>query len=134
MSYGAPPPPPGSDPGGYGAGGYGQPSQPGGYGAGGYGQAGGFGGGGQPPSNYLVLAIISILCCTPLGIASVVFSTQVNSKFQMGDQAGAEDASKKAKMFGIIGISLGGAAALIYLIFIIITVVAGIGAGTASTY
>lgn len=49
----------------------------------------------QPkPPNYLALAIITtILCCLPLGIVSIVFSTQVNSKYAIGDYDGAMKAS-----------------------------------------
>ncbi len=63
--------------------------------------------GGADVPNYLVLAILSIFCCTPLGIAAIIFATQVNSKVQAGDIAGAMEASKKAKMFAFIGIGLG---------------------------
>ena len=57
---------------------------------------------GTPPPNYLVWAILTtILCCLPLGIPSIVFSTQVNSKWAVGDVAGAQDASAKAKKFAI---------------------------------
>lgn len=53
-----------------------------------------------PPPNYLLWAILStFLCCQPLGIASIVFSTQVNSKWALGDVAGAQEASAKAKKF-----------------------------------
>lgn len=57
--------------------------------------------------NYLVPAIISAVCCFPLGIISIIFAAQVNKKVQMGDIAGALDASKKAKMFSYIFIILG---------------------------
>ena len=57
--------------------------------------------------NYLVPAIISIFCCWPLAIAAIIFATQVNSKVAAGDVAGAEDASKKAKLFSFIAIGLG---------------------------
>ena len=57
---------------------------------------------GAPPPNYLVWAILStVLCFLPLGIASIVFSTQVNSKWATGDAAGAQAASAKAKKFAI---------------------------------
>ena len=46
--------------------------------------------------NYLVPAIISAVCCFPLGIISIVFAAQVNSKVAAGDIPGAMDASKKA--------------------------------------
>jgi hypothetical protein len=80
--------------------------------------------GGAPGSvpNYLVVAIISLFCCMPLGIAAIIFATQVNSKVAAGDMAGALDASKKAKMFSFISIGLGVAGILIYILFIILTV------------
>lgn len=57
---------------------------------------------GTPPANYLVWAILTtIFCCLPLGVVSIVFSTQVNSKWALGDVAGAQDASDKAKKFAI---------------------------------
>lgn len=63
---------------------------------------------GTAPPNYLVWAILStILCCIPLGIVSIVFSTQVNSKWAMGDIAGAQAASEKAKKFAMWGAIIG---------------------------
>jgi len=55
----------------------------------------------------MVPAIISIFCCWPLAIAAIIFAAQVNSKVAAGDTAGAEDSSKKAKMFSFIAIGLG---------------------------
>ena len=57
--------------------------------------------------NYLVPAIISAVCCFPLGIISIIFAAQVNGKVTAGDIPGAMDASKKAKMFSYIFIILG---------------------------
>lgn len=57
--------------------------------------------------NYLIPAIISIFCCTPLGIVATIFAAQVNGKVASGDTAGAADASKKAKLFAYIAIGLG---------------------------
>ena len=57
--------------------------------------------------NYLIPAIISTLCCFPLGIISIIFAAQVNGKVAAGDVAGAMDAAKKAKLFSIIFIALG---------------------------
>src|SRR5204862_4463585 len=65
------------------------------------------GGGTANVPNYLVPAIISIFCCWPLAIAAIIFATQVNSKVAAGDMAGAEDASKKAKLFSFIAIGIG---------------------------
>jgi len=56
--------------------------------------------------NYLVPAIISAVCCFPLGIISIVFAAQVNGKVAAGDIAGAMQASKLAKIFSFILIGL----------------------------
>jgi Interferon-induced transmembrane protein len=58
--------------------------------------------------NYLVPAIISTLCCClPLGVVSIIYATQVNSKLKVGDIQGAMDASAKAKMWFIIAMVSG---------------------------
>ena len=72
---------------------------------------------GTPPPNYLVWAILTtIFCCLPLGIASIVFSTQVNSKWALGDVAGAQDSSDKAKKFAIWSAIAWAVIAVIYAI------------------
>ena len=76
--------------------------------------------------NYLVPAIISVFCCWPLAIVAIIFAAQVTGKVAAGDIQGAMDASKKAKMFSVIGIGLGGALILIYIVFWVI--IAGLSA------
>jgi hypothetical protein len=80
------------------------------------------GGGTGTVPNYMVPAIISIFCCWPLAIPAIIFATQVNSKLAAGDTAGAEDASKKAKMFAFIAIGLGVLGILIYVIMLVLGV------------
>lgn len=72
--------------------------------------------------NYLVMAIISVFCCMPLGVIAIVFAAQVNSKVAAGDIAGAMEASKKAKMFSIIALALGLVAVLIYVVWIVLVI------------
>ena len=57
--------------------------------------------------NYLVPAILSAICCFPLGIISIIFAAQVNGKVTSGDIPGAMDASKKAKLFSYIFLGVG---------------------------
>src|SRR5438128_8708941 len=78
--------------------------------------------------NYLVPAIISIFCCWPLAIPAIIFATQVNGKVAAGDIAGAQDASKKAKMFSYIALGIG----ILEIIFGIIYVVFIVGIAALS--
>jgi hypothetical protein len=56
----------------------------------------------------MIPAILStIFCCIPLGVVSIIFAAQVNSKIAAGDIAGAMESSKKAKMFMFIAIGGG---------------------------
>jgi hypothetical protein len=58
--------------------------------------------------NYLIPAIVStIVCCVPLGVVSIIFAVQVNTKVAAGDIAGAMESSKKAKLFMFIAIGSG---------------------------
>jgi predicted secreted protein len=78
---------------------------------------------GTPPPNYLVWAILStLLCCLPLGIPSIVFSAQVNSKWAVGDVAGAQDASAKARKFAIWAAIAGVAFGILYGILLAVGV------------
>lgn len=86
-AYGQQPPPYGQPPQTYG-----QPQRP---------TAGGpalFGAYNQDVPNYLVQAILStVFCCVPFGIVAIIYAVQVNNKKQVGDLAGAADASGKAQ-------------------------------------
>jgi hypothetical protein len=111
--YGQYPPP------AYGAPGYGQPA----YGAPGYGVAPG-----PPPENNLVWAILTtVLCCLPLGIVSIIKSSQVNSLWAQGQydaaRKSAEDAKKWAMWSAIVAVAF-------VMIYVAVIVVFAITAGT----
>lgn len=97
-------------------------NQGGAYGAPPSGPQYGYGGGGPqgtPPPNHLVWAILSTLfCCLPLGIVSIVFAAQVNSKWTSGDAAGAQDASDKARKFALWSTIIGVVVIVIYIILL----------------
>ncbi len=83
-----------------------------------------------PPPNYLVFAIlVTIFCCQILGIVSIVFAAQVNSKWNAGDYDGAISASKNAKMWAWIGLASGIAVAVIVTILSLLGVLAGFSLG-----
>ncbi|MFZ0731987.1 MAG: CD225/dispanin family protein [Candidatus Sulfotelmatobacter sp.] len=63
---------------------------------------------GATVQNYLVFAILAtVLCCLPAGIPAIVYAAQVNGKLQAGDFAGAQEASRNAKMWCWISFGLG---------------------------
>ncbi|MDH6308629.1 hypothetical protein M2451_000940 [Dysgonomonas sp. PFB1-18] len=80
------------------------------------------------PDNNLVLSIVSTVLglCSPccigliLGIIAIVFSTQVDSKYTMGDYQGAEKSAKTARILAFIALGFF-ALNVLYFIFLIIT-------------
>jgi hypothetical protein len=83
-----------------------------------------------PPPNYLVFAIlVTIFCCQILGIVSIVFAAQVNSKWNSGDIQGALDASKNAKLWAWIAFGSGLIIGLVVMLLAVFGVLAGIMGG-----
>ena len=69
---------------------------------------------------YLIWSIlVTLFCCLPLGIGSIIYATKINSAQAAGDYAGAQDAAKKCKMFSIIGAVAGGLFEIIYIILVV---------------
>jgi hypothetical protein len=63
---------------------------------------------GLPPQNYMWLGVLSTLfCCFALGIPSIVFAAQVNSKWRAGDLAGAQVSAKRARTYGLVSVGVG---------------------------
>ena len=93
-----PPPPPG---------GYPPPPPPGG----GYLPPPGYGT--QPDSNLVWAILVTVLCCLPLGIVSIVKSTQVSGLWAQGRYAEAHQAADDAKKWAIWGAVIGGIIILI---------------------
>ncbi len=70
---------------------------------------------GVPPENNLVWGILTtVLCCLPLGIPSIVYATQVNTKWAMGDYAGAQESAKKARQFAMWSAIVGVVGGVLY--------------------
>jgi len=83
-----------------------------------------------PPPNYLVFAIlVTIFCCQILGIVSIVFAAQVNSKWNAGDFEGAVAASRNAKLWAWIGVASAVAIVLIMGLLSVFGVLAGLSFG-----
>ncbi len=90
---------------------------------------------GAPPPNYLVWAILSTLfCCLPLGVAAIVFASQVNSKYNVGDYAGAQDSSRKARNFSLWSTIAGAALWVVLVGLFVVLAIVGASTSTSTTY
>ncbi len=70
---------------------------------------------GPKPSNYLVWAILcTIFCCLPFGIVSIVYAAKVDNLWNAGQYNEAQEASRKAKVWLLIGAIIGFVSAAIY--------------------
>jgi hypothetical protein len=82
---------------------------------------------GTTVQNYLVFAILTtVFCCLPTGIPAIIYAAQVNGKLQAGDVAGAQVASRNAKMWCLISLGLGLGLMALYAILIMVGVLSGI--------
>ena len=73
---------------------------------------------GERIPNYLVQSIlVTICCCLIPGIVAIVYSAQVNGKFQAGDYDGARRCSRLAYIWAWVSFGLGASCLLLYLVF-----------------
>ena len=74
-------------------------------------------------NNYLIPAVLSAFCCClPPGVVAIIYAAQVNSKLAAGDVAGAQAASKNAKMWSWIALGAGALISLAYGAFVAYTI------------
>jgi len=61
------------------------------------------------PTTYLWQSIACLIFCwcIPLSIPAVIFACKVDPAFRAGDLAGAQDASRKARIFCLLALSIG---------------------------
>jgi RsiW-degrading membrane proteinase PrsW (M82 family) len=92
----------------------------------------------REPDNYLVWAILTtVLCCLPLGIVSIVYSTKVSGLWSQGRYAEAQAASESAKKWAIIAAIVGAVVGVIVVIlyfFIFAVAVSNLPSTTTTTF
>ena len=84
---------------------------------------------GQPDNNLIWGILVTVLCCLPLGIVSIVKATQVSGLWAQGRFAEAQQAADDAKKFAVWGAIAG---VIVFVVVIILNLVVGLGA--MSTY
>ncbi|MCI5980375.1 MAG: CD225/dispanin family protein [Muribaculaceae bacterium] len=68
------------------------------------------------PDTYMVWAIlVTVLCCLPFGIVSIVKASQVSSLYYQGNYAEARAASRAARNWAIASAVSSGAIVLVYV-------------------
>lgn len=69
------------------------------------------------PFNWLVPSIlVTLFCCLPFGIVSIIYASKVDRLYFAGDYIGAVKSSSSAKKWVLIAAALGVIAAIIYLL------------------
>ncbi len=73
---------------------------------------------GTPPKNWLVESIlVTFFCCLPFGIIGLVNASQVETRFALGDIAGAERAAAEARRWTIVAMWVGIGVYTLYFLF-----------------
>ena len=92
----------------------------------------------REPDSYLVWAILcTVLCCLPLGIVSIVYSTKVSGLWSQGRYAEAQAASDNAKKWAIIGAIVGavvGVISVILYVFVFAVAISNLPSTTTTTF
>lgn len=84
--------------------------------------------------NYLWQSIVvTVLCCLPFGVVSIVHAAKVDSLLAQGDIVGATAASQSAKKWAITGVASWGAIIVLYFLFILVMVLIGAAAPSSPT-
>ncbi|MCV7101903.1 CD225/dispanin family protein [Mycobacterium palustre] len=94
----------------------------------------------REPDNYLVWAVlVTVLCCVPFGIVSLVYSSRVSGQWAQGRYAEAQASADNAKKWAIIGAVASGvfwvAMAMLWVFFFAVGVsVSHLPSTTTTTY
>ncbi|HEY0004025.1 MAG TPA: CD225/dispanin family protein [Pyrinomonadaceae bacterium] len=71
--------------------------------------------------NYLVPAIlVTLFCCLPTGVVSIIYASQVSGKVAAGDIQGAMAASKNAKTWMFVSMGLWVVLIVVYIIMMVL--------------
>jgi hypothetical protein len=79
------------------------------------------------PDSFLVWSILcTIFCCLPFGIAAIVNSSRVDSRWHVGDYEGSRRAASNARTWFWWSLGTGLVVQVIYIILVVVGAVAGV--------
>ncbi|RTQ47248.1 CD225/dispanin family protein [Hymenobacter gummosus] len=85
------------------------------------------------PKNWLVESIlVTLFCCLPFGIVAIINAASVNTKYDAGDYAGAQEASAQAGKWVKYGLYAAIAQVALGIILSVMGVFGGMMSGLAS--
>lgn len=74
-----------------------------------------------PPKTWLVESIlVTLFCCLPFGIIGIINASKVESRFYAGDYSVAEQASRDARKWTMLGLWIGLAVSILYIISVFV--------------
>lgn len=80
-----------------------------------------------PPKNWLVESIlVTLLCCLPFGIVSIIYATKVDTLWSSGQFDAAEQASRDAGKWVRIGFFVGLVSIAFYFLFVMLGVITNV--------
>jgi len=81
----------------------------------------------SPPKNWLVESIlVTLLCCLPFGIVSIIYATKVDTLWSSGQFEAAEQASRDAGKWVKIGFFIGLVSIAFYFLFVMLGVITNV--------
>jgi ABC-type Fe3+ transport system permease subunit len=80
-----------------------------------------------PPNNYLVWAIlVTIFCCLPFGVVSIVYAAKVDSAYALKNYDEAQRLSRQAKNWMLASLFTGLAVIVLYVLLVLVFSVASV--------
>lgn len=77
------------------------------------------------PDTHMILAILTtIFCCLPTGIYAIILANKVDKLYYSGQYDEAENASREAKKWSIIGLVIGIIGGILYAIYYAVVIAA----------